>query len=160
MGEADRAYEQALKYLEKRERTEREVYKKLNDSGFSDESSSKALERLREAGFVNDQSYASRYMNALAGKGRGRLRIIEEMRRKGLTEDMIRNTLEDEALASDELDRAKEAIKKALETIPDGMDKRKVMAKVNRRLVTLGYTYSTIGEAMNALRSDEREEDQ
>jgi regulatory protein len=159
MGESDRAYGQALRYLEKRGRTEREVYKKLNGAGFSDDSVNKAIERLRDAGYVDDQSYASRYLEALARKGRGRLRIMEEMRRKGLAEDMIRNTLEDEALASDELDRAKEAIKKVLETIPEGTDKYKVMAKVNRRLVTLGYTYSTIGEAMSSLRSDDREED-
>jgi len=159
MGEEDRAYEKALKYLEKRERTEREVYDKLTGAGFSEKASAQALERLRDAGYVNDQSYASRYMEALAKKGRGRLRITAEMRRKGLNSEMIRNTLEDEALASDETERAKEAARRALATIPEGMDERKAMAKVNRRLVTLGYTYSTIGEAMNSLRSSEEDEE-
>jgi len=159
MGESDRAYEQALKYLERQERTELEVYNKLTGAGFPEESVTQALERLRDAGYVNDQSYAARYMEALAKKGRGRLRIIEEMRRKGLDSDMIRNTLEDEALAADETERAKDAARKALDTIPEGTDSLKAMAKVNRRLRTLGYEYGTIGEAMNALRSrDDNEE--
>jgi len=157
MGETDRAYELALKYLEKRERTEKEVYDKLTGAGYSEASAKQVLGRLREAGYVNDQSYAERYMESLAKKGRGRLRITAEMRRKGLEGDLIRNTLEDGELASDELERAKEMARQALKAIPEGTDKRKALAKVNRRLVTLGYTYSTIGEAMSAMRVFEEE---
>jgi len=161
MGEADRAYERALSYLEKRDRTEKEVSDKLTGAGFSEVVVEKTLSRLRDAGYVNDEDYAARYMEALAGKGRGKLRIAAEMRRKGLEGELVKNTLEDGALALDEAERAKNEAKRAWDKIPDKSDQRKAMAKVNRKLAALGYSYSVIGEAMGWLRSgaDEDEEE-
>ena len=163
MGEADKAYGRALNYLEKRDRTEKEISEKLAGGGFSESVIALTLTRLREAGYVNDKDYAVRYMEALTRKGRGKLRISAEMRRKGLPDELVKNTLEDEGLASGELERAKEEARKAWGSILDKTDKRKAMAKVNRRLVTLGYTYDVIGEAVYALKDtddddEEREE--
>ena len=153
MGEADRAYGFALNYLEKRDRTEKEVIDKLTKIGFSESLILQTLSRLKEAGLVNDQDYAIRYMESLARKGRGRLRIMSEMRRKGLGEELVKNTLEDEALASDEHERAKREAKKAWDAISDKTDVRKALAKVNRKLVMLGYSYDVIGEVISGLRN-------
>ena len=160
MGEADRAYGLALNYLEKRDRTEKEVSEKLTRAGFSESVIMQTLDLLKEAGFVDDRDYAIRYMEVLAGKGRGRLRIMSEMRRKGLGEELVKNTIEDEELASDELERAKGQAKKAWNAISDKSDIRKALAKVNRKLVMLGYSYDVIGEVINGLRnaSDEDED--
>ena len=159
MGESDKAFSRALNYLEKRDRTEKEIVDRLTDAGFSEVVIQKTLERLREAGFVNDPDYAERYMDALAAKGRGRLRIALEMRRKGLDEELVRNTLEDGLLASDELERAKVEAERAWKAITDKSDMRKALAKVNRRLVTLGYKYDIIGEVINGLRKAIDEEE-
>ena len=153
MGEADRAYGCALNYLEKRDRTEKEISDKLTGIGFSESVVLQTLDRLKEAGLVNDQDYAVRYMEVLAGKGRGRLRIMSEMRRKGLDEELVKNTLEDEELASDELARAREQAKKTWDAISDKSDIRKALAKVNRKLVMLGYSYDIIGEVVSGLRN-------
>jgi len=154
MGEVDKAYERALWFLERRERTEREVYERLTKAGFSEDAALGVLERLKDAGLVDDEGYAVRYMEALATKGRGRLRIAQEMRRKGLTDELVRNTLEDGLLDEDERERAIDAARKAWAAVPDGMEPRKAVAKVNRRLVTLGFSYSIIGEAMDRLRRE------
>ena len=160
MGEADKAYDRALNYLEKRDRTEKEVGEKLAGVGFSESAIALTLTRLREAGYVNDRDYAIRYMEALARKGRGRLRISAEMRQKGLPEELVKNTLEDEGLASGERERAKEEARKAWGSIPDKTDRRKAMAKVNRRLVSLGYSYDVIGEAVYALKDTEDDDEE
>ena len=153
MGEKDRAYERALGFLEKRDRTEWEIKDRLLRSGFSEEAALATLERLRGAGLVDDADYAARYMEALAGKGRGRLRIAAEMRQKGLPEELVRNTLEDGRLADGEYARAKDAARRAFTGIPEGAgaDARKAMAKVNRKLVSLGFTYDIIGEVISDL---------
>jgi len=158
MSEAERAYERALTFLERRDRTEREVIKKLTDVGFSEDSIEKALEKLREAGLVNDADYAERYLESLKAKGRGRLRISAEMRRKGLPETLVRNTLEDGLTVDDEHEKAASAARKIMKEIPEGKDPRKAAAKINRRLVSLGFTYEVIGEAMRRLRTEEEEE--
>ena len=152
--EVDKAYERALWFLERRDRTEKEVSDKLSGLGFSEEVVSGTLDRLKEAGLVDDADYAVRYMEALTAKGRGRLRITSEMRRKGLPDELVRNTLDDGLLAEDERARAVEAARKAWAAVPEGTDQRKAAAKVNRKLVSLGFTYSTIGEAMAEIRRE------
>jgi len=158
MNEAERAYERALTFLEKRDRTEREVFLKLSAAGFSEDAAEKGIEKLRDAGLVNDADYAERYLEVLVLKGRGRLRISAEMRRKGLPEELVRNTLEDRLSAEDELVMAAEAAKHMMSGLTEDTDPRKAAAKVNRRLVSLGFSYGVIGEAMRRLRIEEEEE--
>ena len=159
MGEPDKAYERALTFLEKRDRTEKEVRDKLSGAGFAEDAVSEALARLIDAGLVNDADYALRYMEALASKGRGRLRIAAEMRRKGLPDELVRNTIEDGGLGEDERERAIQAARQALASIPDGTDPVKAASRVNRRLVTLGFSYDVIGEVMSGLRKVSEDEE-
>lgn len=154
-GETGKAYERALWFLERRDRTEKEVSDKLSGLGFSEEAVNGALSRLRDAGLVNDADYALRYLEALKAKGRGRLRISSEMRRKGLPDGLVRNTLDDGLDAEGEKARALAAARKARAGIPEGGDPRKAAAKVNRKLVSLGFAYSVIGEVMEEMRKEE-----
>ena len=153
MNETDRAYERALSFLERRERTESEVNRKLLESGFSERAAETALERLRDAGLLDDAGYAARYLEALITKGRGRLRIAAEMRRKGLKEELVRNTLEDGFSSETERTMAAEAARRVMAEVSAGTDPRKAAAKVSRRLVSLGFPYEVIGDAMEKLRA-------
>ena len=153
MSELDKAYERALTFLEKRDRTEKEVYDRLVKAGFSGGTALAAVDRLRGAGLVDDETYAARYLQALAAKGRGRLRIAEEMRRKGLPDGLVRNAVEDGLSPEDERERAAAAARRAWEAVPEGTDGRKAFARVNRRLVTLGFSYDVIGRVMNDIRA-------
>ena len=155
MGEAERAYEKALAYLERRDRTEKEIRDRLAGAGFPEDIACATLGRLKDAGLVDDEGYAARYLEALAGKGRGRLRIAEEMRRKGLPDALVRNALEDGISDEDERARAAEAARLAWAGIPGGTDRRKAAARVSRRLITLGFAYETIGAVMGEARDME-----
>jgi len=159
MGESERAYERALVFLEKRDRTEQEVFRKLTEVGYSEETAGDTVSRLREAGLVNDADYAQRYLEALINKGRGRLRITQEMRRKGLPGELVRNTLEDGLFPEDERVMAAAAARKCLAALPEGEDPRKAAAKVSRKLVSLGYTWEVIGHAMREAKKEVEEED-
>ena len=152
MSEAERAYERALTFLEKRDRTEREVLDKLCGAGYGEEAALAAIERLRDAGLVNDEDYAARYLMALIAKGRGRLRISSEMRRKGLSEELVRNTIEDGLSADDEREMAADAARRCLSGLPKDLDRRKAAVKVNRKLAVLGFTWDVIGSAVREMR--------
>ena len=159
MGEADRAYDRALTFLEKRDRTEREVFVRLTEAGFSERTVTDTLEQLRDAGLVNDADYAVRYLEALVAKGRGRLRIKAEMRRKGLPEELVRETLEDGLSAEEERAMAKEAARRFWAELPEGINARKAEGKVSGRLVSRGFTYEDIGIALRGLRIENEDED-
>jgi len=158
MGEADRAYEKALSFLERRDRTEREVFGKLSGAGFSDEAVTGTIDRLRENGLVNDADYAERYLNALIAKGRGRLRIAQDMRGKGLEQDLVRNTIEDGLTAEDELKMAEDAARRCLKGLSEEKDIRKKTAKVSRRLASLGFTWDVIGSAIHTVGIEEEDD--
>ena len=160
MEEADRAYDRALTFLEKCDRTEREVFVRLTGAGFSEDAVTAALEQLRDAGLVNDADYAARYLEALASKGRGRLRIAAEMRRKGLPEELVRETLEDGLSTEDERAMAKAAARRFRAEIPEGTNARKAERKVSGRLTSLGFTYEDIGIALRELRIETEDEDE
>jgi len=159
MDESDRAYERALVFLERRDRTEQEVFRKLAEVGFSEETAGDTVSRLREAGLVDDADYAQRYLEALKNKGRGRLRIAQEMRRKGLPGELVNNTLEDGLSAEDERVMAEAAARKCLAGLPEGEDPRKAAAKASRKLVSLGYTWEVIGHAMRDAKKEVEAED-
>ena len=158
MDRAELAYEKALSCLERRDRTEWEISDRLARYGFDGDVVSETLERLRRAGLVNDEGYAARYLQALAAKGRGRLRIAEEMRRKGLPDEVVMNALEDGLTDEDERARAADAARRAWSDIPAGTDPQKAVARVNRRLVSLGFTYETIGAVAREMRGLEDNE--
>jgi regulatory protein len=155
MTEVDLACERALTFLEKRDRTEREIMDRLLGRGFSEAASAEAVLRLRDAGYVNDANYAARYLEALTSKGYGRLRIAADMRRKGLPDELVRNTIEDGLTAESEREMALHAARRVKEAIPCDTDARKASAKVSRRLVSLGFSYDVIGDVMGVIRSGE-----
>jgi len=160
MDEAERAYERALSFLEKRDRTEREVSEKLSGTGFSEGAVTAAIGRLRDNGFVNDKDYAARYLELLLAKGRGRLRIASDMRRKGLPDELVRNTLEDGLAAEDEYAMAAAAARRFWAESREGKDTKGAAAKVSRRLASLGFTWEVIGSAMRELRVDTENEEE
>ena len=159
--EADRALDKALTFLERRDRTEAEVRERLAKAGFGADAVDAALAKLIELGFVNDADYATRYIEALARKGRGRLRIREELRRKGLPEELARNALEDGYGRAQEEETALVEARKAYSELPPELirtEPRKAAEKVSRRLVSRGFPYEIIGEVMERIRNEQGDE--
>ena len=159
--ESERAYEKALTFLERKSRTEAEVRERLDRSGFAEDVITEALDRLRNVGLVDDEDYAERYLEALRAKGRGQRRIADEMRRKGLPDDIVRVRIEESITREDEITSASEIAEKLFEQL-GGYDTeadeweamQKKLQKINRKLVSLGYPYGVIGEVMTKLRNE------
>ena len=155
--EAERALERALTFLEQRDRTEAEVRERLAKAGFGEDAREAALAKLKELGYVDDEDYAVRYVEALIAKGRGSLRVREELRRKGIPEALARNAVEDGCDREREAETALEAARKAFSELPRELiekEPRKAAEKVSRRLVSRGFPYEIIGEVMERIRSD------
>ena len=93
----------ALKVIEYRDRTEKELREKLKEKGFGENLIDDELEFLKSYGFINDARYAERFTaDAINLKKWGKSRIKSELIRKGVDRELIDNTIEDAFLEIDD----------------------------------------------------------
>ena len=90
------AYQQALKYLNYRVRTEREVRQNLAQHKISDEIITQVIARLRQSGLVDDQRFAQAWVeNRSEFHPRSRRALAVELQRKGLAEETVQHALDE-----------------------------------------------------------------
>jgi regulatory protein len=89
-------YQQAIKYLSYRIRSEREVSDNLKKHNFSDEVIQAVLERLRRLQLVDDRQFAQVWVeNRNEFRPRGQRALRMELRQKGIDDHIISEVLED-----------------------------------------------------------------
>lgn len=100
----EKAFQKALALLSHRPRSEAEIHQKLDQAGFDAETIQSVLERLRQAGLVEDRSFAQGWIESRSTfRPRSRSYLAFELRRKGVDDEIIKSTLaqaaEDDQLA-------------------------------------------------------------
>lgn len=138
-----RARERALYLLDERDYSYVEMFKKL-ESNYSEEICYKVVDNLAELSLINDRRYAKKCAEYfMTRKLWGKYRAREEMKRRGLTNDLI-----DEALSEYEegsLERLTELIaKKYLRKLSEENGRNKVKAALARQ----GFSYDEINAAL------------
>ena len=90
------AFSVALRLLSRCDRSEAQLRNKLQDRGFSDDTISTTIERCYEYRYLDDRRYALNRTRALmrTGKGVG-VRILADLRQRGIAEDLARAVLEE-----------------------------------------------------------------
>lgn len=132
--------ETALRYLERRERSAFEVKSHLISRGFPEEEIEAALQDLEELRYIDDARYCDDYIRYGAGKGRGPVRLQAELAEKGIGAGLIQEALAERFDRQTEKEAAmKEAVKLLTEREPDGRTDEKTLAKIGRKLNSLGY---------------------
>ena len=97
-------YQKALHFLSYRPRASAEVYKNLLKRGISESLVDETVKRLQDAGLVNDETFARAWVeNRNSFHPRGKVALQMELRRKGLSEEIVQSVLgtqvSDETLA-------------------------------------------------------------
>ena len=140
------AFEKAVSLLSYRQMSGKEMRTKLIQKGFSAEEAEAAVDRLYEYRMLDDSSYAAAVVRHYAQKGYGSARIRSELYRRGISREMIEETLEEE-LSSSELidDRLDRLLRSKLKDPQDRDEVRKVTASLYRR----GYSWEEIRSALN-----------
>lgn len=86
----------ALKLIEIRDRTEKELRTKMCEKGYDEETIENEIAFLKEYGYINDNRYAGHFIgDAINLKKWGKGRIRTELLRKGIDREMLENLLED-----------------------------------------------------------------
>ena len=138
-----RAYNYAVNLLSRRDHSERELMTKLTQKGYGD-GAEEAINKLRDSGYVSDERFARLFVRELQTfKKYGKKRIEQELYRKGVDREIIREVLEETDFDEGEL---VSLIRRKYGRYLSG---EKGVAKTINGLLRMGYSY---GEIRNALK--------
>lgn len=143
--EVEKAYNQAIRFLGFRPRSQTEIERYLQDKGYAPEVVSHIVERLRQERYLDDEAFARFWLeNRERFRPRGRQALRYELRQKGLDPEVIETTLAD----VDEEESAWAAIEGKIyrwKNLEEQEFKQKAMAFLSRR----GFNYEVAGQAAN-----------
>lgn len=142
----------ALKFLEHRERSSWETKKHLETKGFASEEIEETIKYLQDFHYLDDSRYCEAYIPYSLKKGKATYRIKNELRDKGVKDEIIEESISLFITNSSELENAlceaKKIISKAKEPVVD----EKLKGKIGRRLAYLGYGSSTIYDVLGKIK--------
>jgi regulatory protein len=116
--EIKRAKNTAYRYLAIRPRSRTEMEKKLVDRDYPADIVQSVIDHLLRLGYLNDEQFARQWAaSRVRTRGFGRRRIEQELRRKGIGRDIVRDTLADLFEDASELDVARREAEKKLKTL-------------------------------------------
>lgn len=145
-----RARERALYLLDAREYSYTELFKKL-EVNYDEDICYEVLNRLAELGLINDRRYAERLGEYLIEKKCfGRYRASQEMYRRGLSREIINETLD--KYDEDSVVRLYELVKEKYERY---MTDEKGINKVRNALVRKGFSYDDINVVIKTVLDEE-----
>lgn len=143
----------ALNFLAYRPRAEGEIRKRLRTGGYPEATIEFTLERLREWKYVDDEDFARRWIeNRAAHRPRGARQLAQELRAKGIDQDVVSGAI-DEC----ELDELADALaiarvrNRQLGSLEPAVRDRRLSGYLARR----GYGYDVIRSTLNTLRDEE-----
>ena len=140
-----RAYNYAVSLLSRRDHSERELMTKLTQKGYT-QGAEEAIAKLRDGGYVSDERFARLYVRELQTfKKYGKRRIEQELYRKGIDREIIREVLDETDFDEDELVTL--INKKYGRYLAD----EKGVAKTINGLLRMGYSYGEIRDALKTI---------
>ncbi len=145
---ARRAFNKASDLLATRDHSEKELLQKLRQKGFA-AGAEEALEKLKSYGYLDDSRFALRFAQELQRvKHYGKKRIEQELFRKGVSREIVSDTLEQISFDEDALTALIE--RKYLRQLDTEQGVQKTIAALQR----LGYSFSEIRAALQKVQED------
>ena len=156
----DIARQIALRQLTMAPRSRQQLEDKLRQKGCADEVSRVVLDRLEEVGLVDDAAYARTLVRSRQQtKGLAVRGLTQELRRKGVPEELISDAVADIEPEAEE-GRARALVEKRLRTL-HGLDRQVQTRRLAGYLARKGYdsnvAFRVIREALDALPEHQRD---
>lgn len=154
--EVDRAVATAMRALDQRIQTGKELRTRLLRKGFEPVAIDAALEKLTAFGYLNDERFAELWIeNRLAHRPRGQRVLEQELRQKGIDRETVRETvanmkIDDRAAALDLATRRMRSV----HGMPIEEQRRKLTGMLARR----GFDYGTIRATLETVLTEPLEE--
>ncbi len=145
--EAKQTVYRSLKY---RPRSEYELRKKLCEKNFSGDIAEQTIGYFKQIGLVDDQQFSLGWTRSKLNKPVGLRRIRQELKTKGIDEDVINTAIEKSTDLYDE----PEAVRKLIEKRKNkyhGLDKQTVRRRMFGYLARRGFQTQTIIKEIHQL---------
>jgi len=136
----DKAYGNALRYVVMRPRSEWELHDYFRRKDIDEDAAAQITDRLRNLDLLNDVAFARAWVsNRRLLKTMSKRKLILELKQKHVSEDIIREVLEEDT--TDEKDAIKKLIEKKRNHYPDDQ-------KLLQYLARQGFRYEDIKSAL------------
>lgn len=142
--EKSKAMSRVTKYIGSSLKTQKQIRDYLRKKEYSDDTIEFVMSKLVEYNYIDDKKYAQAYVLTY-GKKYGKLKLISQLKIKGVSEEIIEYVLEDNKVDS-------------IESVASKYLKNKVMSyevsqKLFRFLYSRGYEFDEINSYINKLKS-------
>ncbi len=139
----ERAKSRAVWYLDRKDRTAKDLYSKLCLAGFDKKAVAKVIGRLTEVGLIDDRRFAENYAARLMDCNVSKREAFAKMLQKGVPYDMAKDVL-----AESETDENKQ-----IEALINKKYRTKLMAdggvqKVYAALIRKGFSFEAVKTAL------------
>lgn len=138
----------AIRFLNYKQRTEKEVHGKLKSHKLSEESINKIIIFLKEFKFVNDENYAKLFVESKKIlKPEGRRTVRMKLAQKGINKELSERSVSENYSEEEEFIKAKELFDKYRKKVR-GKNEADKKQKCYRFLLSKGFSYDLIREVM------------
>ena len=135
--------------LAQRARASGEIKQKLRRKLYMEDTIEMVIYKLEKERFLNDEEFAREWAASRARSRIGKSRIMQELRMKGIPQEMAENALDE--VDEDESDEAAAALAlKLLKRYSSEPDERKAMQKMLAAMARRGYGYEESRRAIAA----------
>lgn len=152
-----RAWNAALRLLEVRPRTEREIRDRLRRKEFIPEQIDKVIARLHDLELLNDAQFARLWVaNRQNLNPRGAHALRQELRAKGVDRQVADEVIADATNRDSEREACTEVARKALHKYANAPDRATFQRRFGGFLQRRGFTFDTIKPILDELWSESR----
>ncbi len=143
----------ALRFLSRRQRTEKEIRDKLRSKEFADEEIVKTIENLRGLGFLNDEKFARSYIrHQLALRPKGKVVFKQKLLLLGIKKEIVDQALTETFQETSQEDAALKAAEKFIKKSSKSRDdphktKQKLAAFLTRR----GFSWDVVSPILKTI---------
>ena len=134
------SFDKALTYLEKGMKTEKGIRDYLKKKGYLEESIDKAVDKLIEYGYIDDEVYAENYINTYK-PSKGKKKLFYDLMAKGVDKEIISQKLED---LIDEDEQIESCLSLARKYLKNRVVDEKTYQKLSAHLVSKGFSFDVV----------------
>ena len=143
------AYDAALYRLERSAKTEQDMRLSLQRAGYVPGAIERTIARLLNAGLLNDEEYAQRFVEMQSQRAVGRYQIKLKLRKKGIDAETAERALE-QIDDRHQITAAKELARKlAPRYTAQESDPRRARRKLSQALARRGFSWEIVSSAVD-----------
>ena len=150
LAEVQKAYRHGLYLLGYRDFSSKELIKRLCRKGVDEIVAEAAVEKIKAAGYINDERYAEKLVEHHKQKS-GSRKILYELQKSGIDRETAEEALENGYSEEDGIEAILRDMRRRFKPpeSDDPAEKRKQINKIFNRYIARGYAFETVKRAYN-----------